>query len=316
LIQSTLHRRMTPCTTSSKSVMLPTRKSRIHWEAARMSSQPLQEIKAGERFAFGSNWQRFLSVINEDRCQRAERSLQDMLEVDDLRGKRFLDIGSGSGLFSLAARRLGANVHSFDYDPQSVACTAVLKGRFFPDDANWTVQQGSALDSDFLSTLGKFDIVYSWGVLHHTGSMWRAIENTVPLVAPHGRLMIAIYNDQGGMSRRWRSIKRIYNTLPSLLRPVYAIAVMGPRELRFLALETLKGRPWGYFSNIAHYSERSTRGMSYWHDLIDWIGGYPFEVAKPEEIFQYYRQHGFVLRRLKTVAGSIGCNEFVFDAPG
>ena len=80
-----------------------------------------QEIRQGERFEFGKNWSQFLSHLNDSRIAEAEQSLRNMLEVDDLCGKRFLDIGSGSGLFSLAARRLGASVYSFDYDPRSVA---------------------------------------------------------------------------------------------------------------------------------------------------------------------------------------------------
>src|SRR5437762_1776221 len=108
------------------------------------------EIKRGERFKFGENWSRFLSLLNEERIREAEASLKKMLEVESLAGKSFLDIGSGSGLFSLAARRLGARVHSFDYDPQSVACAAELKRRYFPNDADWTIEEGSALDADYI----------------------------------------------------------------------------------------------------------------------------------------------------------------------
>lgn len=122
-----------------------------------------QELELGRRFAFGQDWSNFLRTLDDERILEAERSLKQMLQVDSLRGKRFIDVGSGSGLFSLAARRLGASVHSFDYDPESVACTAELKRRFFPNDAEWTIEEGSALDGDYLASLGQFDLVYSWG---------------------------------------------------------------------------------------------------------------------------------------------------------
>src|SRR3712207_6573115 len=105
-----------------------------------MSSHAV-EVARGERFEFGKNWTRFLSTLTEESIRKAEQSLKDMLEVDDLRNTSFLDIGSGSGLFSLAARRLGARVHSFDYDPHSVASTRELQRRSFPEDSAWTVEE-------------------------------------------------------------------------------------------------------------------------------------------------------------------------------
>ena len=141
-----------------------------------MNTQHSEEISQGKRFQFGANWEAFLRSLNDVRILEAEKSLKDMLCVDDLAGKRFLDIGSGSGLFSLAAKRLGAKVHSFDYDPKSVKCTEELKKRYYANDKYWDIEEGSALDEKYLISLGKFDIVYSWGVLHHTGNMKKALD--------------------------------------------------------------------------------------------------------------------------------------------
>ncbi len=277
-----------------------------------MISEHAAEINSGTRFTFGENWSQFLLILNEERIQQAENSLRQMLEVENLVNKTFLDVGSGSGLFSLAARRLGASVHSFDYDPQSVACTEELKKRYFPDDLQWQIESRSVLDCDALKQLGTFDVVYAWGVLHHTGAMWQALENVAPLVATGGQLFTAIYNDQGGGSRRWGAIKRTYNQLPRFIQPLFAMLVLIPTELKLLAIWTLKGKPWVYFNNITTYAERSNRGMSHWYDAIDWIGGYPFEVAKPEQIFNFYKDRGFRLRQLSTDGGH-GCNQFVFE---
>jgi 2-polyprenyl-6-hydroxyphenyl methylase/3-demethylubiquinone-9 3-methyltransferase len=151
----------------------------------------------GNRFRFGQNWQRFLAVVDDERISAAEMSISELLDADFVKGARFLDAGSGSGMFSLAARNLGATVVSFDFDPDSVGCTQALKQRFWPEDPAWTVSEGSLLDKGFLETLGTFDIVYSWGVLHHTGSLHEAMHNVAHLVASGGKLCVAIYNYQG-----------------------------------------------------------------------------------------------------------------------
>jgi 2-polyprenyl-6-hydroxyphenyl methylase/3-demethylubiquinone-9 3-methyltransferase len=269
-----------------------------------------KEVMSDHRFKFGANWSRFLKVLADERITEAEKSLKTMLGVENLEGKSFLDVGSGSGLFSLAARRLGARVHSFDYDPQSVACTRELKRRYFPNDTKWAIGEGSVLKKDYMNSLAKFDIVYAWGVLHHTGAMWQALEIVRIPVQKGGRLFISIYNDQGHWSAYWKYIKRIYNSLPRLLKLPFALLVMVPRDMKSALYSFLTLQPLRYIRSWTQY--KSSRGMSKWYDIIDWVGGYPFEVAKPEEVFAFYRKRGFLLEKLKTCSGEIGCNEFVF----
>jgi 2-polyprenyl-6-hydroxyphenyl methylase/3-demethylubiquinone-9 3-methyltransferase len=237
--------------------------------------------------------------------------LTEALSATDLSGRSFLDIGCGSGLFSLAAHRLGASARSFDFDPDSVAATAGLRRQLAPD-SDWTVDQGSILDERYVAQLGSFDIVYSWGVLHHTGDLWRAVEIAAQLVRPGGTLFISIYNDQGFASRQWRRVKRRYNASGRMTR---GLLVAGS----YVYLHR-----HGPVNAVLRIRRRSTkrerqvrvRGMSARHDLIDWVGGYPFEVAKPEEVFRLLHPLGFELRHLKTCGGGIGCNEFVFERTG
>jgi 2-polyprenyl-6-hydroxyphenyl methylase/3-demethylubiquinone-9 3-methyltransferase len=222
----------------------------------------------------------------------------------------FLDIGCGSGLFSLAARRLGARVRSFDYDLVSVECAKELKRRLFPDDNDWTIDSGDVLDENYLRSLGQFDIVYAWGVLHHTGSMWEALENVAPRVKEGGKLFISIYNDQGKASRFWRILKKRYVHSSKPLKLVMVLGVGIYFEIRLFIARLIRLQdplPFGRWKN-----QKKNRGMSVWHDLVDWVGGYPFDVAKPEEIFDFYFKRGFQLLKLKTCAGGRGCNEFVF----
>lgn len=259
------------------------------------------------RFAFGRNWNRFLKNIDDSAVELAEESLREMLNVDSLEGKTFLDVGCGSGLFSLAARRLGATVASFDVDDLSVAAAVTLRAKYLTDDSGWRIERGSVLDREYLDSLGTFDIVYSWGVLHHTGAMWEAIQNTTELVRPGGVLFIALYNDQGGRSRRWRTIKRLYNQFAWLRGPLIigsAIKLQWRTWLkRLLTLSLLLNRN--------KHPVGDERGMLPWTDIIDWVGGYPFEVSTPDEVVAKLHAWGFQLMKLRTRQG-IGNNEFVF----
>lgn len=270
-----------------------------------MTATPLthsQETDAGRRFGFGANWSRFLDILDDARIAQAQDSLCRMLGVDSLLGLRMLDAGSGSGLFSLAARRLGAQVHSFDFDPQSVACTRELRRRYFTDDPTWQIEEGSVLDPQYLRGLGSFDIVYSWGVLHHTGSMWAGLDLVVERVRPGGKVFVAIYNDQGWISRYWSAVKRAYVGSRAARWPLLLLHAPYLYGGRWLA-RRLSGRA------------RVARGMALWVDMVDWVGGYPFEVARPEEVIRFARARGLRLHELVTCGGRHGCNEFVFDRP-
>ncbi len=262
----------------------------LRWVGAVMSAEV--------RFGFGKNWSNYLGLLNETRIKEAEASITDMLGDMPLKGLSVLDIGSGSGVFSLAARNMGAVVTSFDYDENSVTCTRKLRESYCPEDEDWKVLQGSVLDQPFLSQFGKFDLVYSWGLLHHTGKMRNAIDYAIGCVIDKGQLLIALYNDQGWISRYWTVVKKIYNT--GLLGRVSMVLLHSPYLLgaRYI-VRTLTGR-------------KLERGMSLWYDMLDWLGGYPFEVASPEAVIGQVQRHGFFLQKTHLCGTRHGCNEFLF----
>lgn len=272
-----------------------------------MEKEFSQQVEGGERFEFGKNWQAFLTTINEGRIDVACQSLKSNIDCAGANGKTFIDIGCGSGLFSLAARRLGFKVYSFDFDTQSVKCAEYLKDKYYKNDADWTVKEASVLDTTFLGTLGQFDVVYSWGVLHHTGQMWNALNNIAPLVNDKGQLFIAIYNEQGLKSKIWHTIKKIYNA--NVLGRLAVVAFFVPfYTCAYLAADLLSFK--NPFKRYADY--RAKRGMAMYYDWIDWVGGFPFEVATPKQLFDFYKAKGFALSNMTTTNRS-GCNEMVFQ---
>jgi len=264
-------------------------------------------VEAGDRFEFGRNWRNFLGHLDDARIASASETLLQMLHRETLEGTTFLDIGSGSGLMSLVAYLKGAKVMSFDFDPDSVACTRALKEKYAKGSNRWTVQHGDVLSDAFMKTLEPASIVYSWGVLHHTGSMWQAISNAAALVQPNGQFFIALYNDEGKSSQRWIVVKKLYNKTPRALR----WAILIPCLLRLwgstFVRDALKGNPLKSWNDY----DKNGRGMSAWHDLVDWVGGWPFEVATPAAVESFMAERGFK-REWERLDPSLGCNEFVF----
>ncbi len=269
-------------------------------------------------YEFGQNWRSFVEHhLTPERIDEAMRSLVEFLGKSSLAGSSFVDIGCGSGLFSLAAHRLGAApIVSLDVDPDSVGCCRELAAREGSQEG-WRVLQGSVLDRDLVASLGSFDVVYSWGVLHHTGAMWDAIANAAGLVRPGGLFYIAIYNKADaigvhsdgrvGTSRFWEIEKRIYKDLPGWGRKVVDYSAAAA----MMAVYALTGRnPVREVKN-----HKSLRGMSWMVDIRDWLGGWPYEYASVEEIFTFVRDRfGFELVNLRSTT-SLRNNEFLFRRP-
>ncbi len=247
------------------------------------------------RFKFGKNWKKYSELITSQRIKDATSSLKEFFEVENFDGKNFIDVGCGSGIFSISACLLGAKVKSFDLDFDSVECTQDLSKKIL--EKNISIEKGDILDPVYVKKLGKFDYVYSWGVLHHTGDLNSALKNIDNLVKKNGKLHISIYNDQGTKSKLWKTIKIIFNKV-KILQPILILFFL----IFMKAPEIL----------LSFFVKKKVRGMAPITDLIDWLGGYPFETAKPEYVFDFFFKLNYSLVKLKTVSGKSGCNEFTF----
>jgi predicted RNA methylase len=267
-------------------------------------SQNLLELES--HFSFGENWAEYAQKIDEKRIEEAEKSIVRLVGKEAIEGRTFLDIGCGSGLFSLAAVRLGARqLLAVDLDPQSVETTRRTLSRHVPG-ANWDCRQISVFDLD-QSTAGTFDVVYSFGVLHHTGAMYDAITKASKLVAPNGMLTLGLYG-KTPFCGMWRVEKRIYSRSPKWVQKVIAKVYVEVVRLR-LALkgESLKKKREEYWKQ---------RGMEMANDTHDWLGGYPYESISPKEIMGFMHGLGFepVRSFVYPCIGLLGagCDEYSF----
>ena len=260
---------------------------------------------------FGKNWKRFLAEnYSEERLNEAKKSLISLFGESELVGKTFLDIGCGSGLFSLAAWQLGAQkIISVDIDKDSVDCCRHLASELAKDrTGDWTIIQGSILDEKFIAELPTCNIVYSWGVLHHTGKMWQAIENAGRFVTPGGLFMIGIYNWRGGRQGTavWQRLKKWYCAAPRWQSLIWEWSYI---TWKILYMVLVLRNPIFYI----RYYQRN-RGMSWFRDVSDWLGGYPYEAATPGDVLKFVRdKFGFSLTK-QNINCDLGINEFVFRA--
>lgn len=256
------------------------------------------------RYEFGKNWTRFVKKsADEERVAVAKKHLLAFIKRADLDGLDFLDIGCGSGIHSLAAHRAGARkIHGFDYDADSIAATNLMRQRA-ADAANWSVERGDILDEDYVSSLGQWSFVYSWGVLHHTGDVWRALENASRTVANGGLFYIALYSEDVQKDPKfWLDIKRKYNLAsPAERRRMewwYVWHYVVPRNPLYIPYVAWR---------VARY--RLMRGMSFFADIRDWLGGWPMQFTRDNDVVEFLRQCGFSLTNMKT---GEACTEFLF----
>lgn len=245
-------------------------------------------------FSFGENWESFLRTISQDAIDSAQSNITTWLGPDTVSGKTVLDIGSGSGLHSLCFYLAGAKeIVSFDVDRHSIQATQSLWEKSNKPE-NWQIYHGSILDNDFTRTLDTYDIVYSWGVLHHTGAMWKAITQACSLVKKGGLFWIAIYV-KGPAYGNDLALKQTFNRASVVGKKVIVTKEIAKRMLL----------RWKRNQNPFAWNVKHPRGMTAYHDLLDWLGGYPYEVASREEVVDFCRKRGFVpLKIEETSEGS------------
>jgi SAM-dependent methyltransferase len=252
-------------------------------------------------FSFGKNWKNYVESISDDNIYAAKQDILEWLGEFQVRGKSVLDIGSGSGIHSYCFYLLGANkIFSFDYDKNSVEATSIFWEKA-GKPSNWTVTQGSVLENEFVSKIAESDIVYSWGVLHHTGDMWNAIKNAASLVKAGGFFFISIYA-KGPNYERHLALKRKFNEKGSIGKWWMIWEYIFKRHI----WRRIKRR-----QNPFLWNEKKVRGMNVYNDVVDWLGGLPYEVAHEQELSDFLSKLGFKLEKAE-LRGEGACHRLLY----
>ncbi len=254
-----------------------------------------------ERFAFGKNWSVFIEHLQPEDYFGAKKSLEKL--IPNMGNKTFLDVGCGSGLFSIAASGLGARkVLGTDIDPECIRTAKKLiekTCRWDPDIRKDTIDFRVESILNESADFEKYDVVYSWGVLHHTGKMYKAFATVKSLVADGGTLVIAVYN-RHFTSPIWKAIKYTYVKSPEFMKRILVFCISIIKFLGVLII--LRRNPL-----------KKARGMHFYTDIVDWAGGYPYEYASVNEVKSFFESNGFRLKKLIKTSGLTGCNQFVFE---
>jgi SAM-dependent methyltransferase len=161
---------------------------------------------------------------------------EELLGVDRrwFRGREALDAGCGGGRWTLALLRLGCRVTAVDFSSRALASTRAQMDRLAADavgEGRLATERADLISPASLARR-RFDLVFSFGVLHHTGDTRRALANVAAMTKDDGLLFVYLYGAG--------SLTRLRRAALALARA--GLAPLGFRAKRALLARVLPGR--------------------------------------------------------------------------